>query len=66
MEEHTVDPAVAEKLEKVKKELIEKGKKKGVLSFKEVVAAFSEIEVNPEEIEAFYDVLEQEKIELAE
>ncbi len=56
----------ARKIEEIKKSLIEKGKKKGVLSFKEVISAFSETEINPEDIEAFYDTLEQEKIELAE
>lgn len=61
-----MDQAMAEKIEKIKKNLIEKGKKKGVLSFKEVIAAFSETEISPEDIEAFYDILEQEKIELAE
>ncbi len=65
-EEHIVDPALEEKKVKARKELLEKGKKKGVLSFKEVVAKFTELEVTPEEIEAFYDLLEQEKIELAE
>ncbi len=66
MEENIMDPSMAEKIEKIKKSLIESGKKKGVLSFKEIVAAFTETEISPEEIEAFYDTLEQEKIELAE
>ncbi|MDY3030617.1 MAG: RNA polymerase sigma factor RpoD [Clostridia bacterium] len=66
MEENVMDAAAIEKIEKIKKNLIEKGKKKGVLSFKEVVAAFSETEVSTEDIESFYDTLEQEKIELAE
>ena len=66
MEENVMDAAAIEKIEKIKKSLIEKGKKKGVLSFKEVVAAFSETEASTEDIESFYDTLEQEKIELAE
>ena len=66
MDENIVDPVIEEKKEKIKKRLIEKGKKKGALSFKDVIAAFSELEVTTDEIEAFYDVLEQEKIELAE
>ncbi|HIT84679.1 MAG TPA: hypothetical protein IAA60_02110, partial [Candidatus Ornithomonoglobus intestinigallinarum] len=39
----------ARKIEEIKKSLIEKGKKKGVLSFKEVISAFSETEINPED-----------------
>ena len=66
MEEQVIDPVLEEKKEKVKKELLEKGKKKGVLSFKEVVSTFTELDISPEEIEAFYDLLEQEKVELAE
>ena len=50
----------------IKRELIEKGKKKGVLTFKEISDAFEDIEVTPEEIERLYDVFEKESIELVE
>ena len=55
-----------ERKEQIKSELLEKAKHKGVLSMKEVITAFSELEVTPEEIEAFYDLLEHEKVELSE
>lgn len=50
----------------IKRELIEKGKKKGVLTFKEISDAFEDIEVTPEEIERLYDIFEKESIELVE
>ena len=55
-----------EKKKHIKRELIEKGKKKGVLTFKEISDAFEDIEVTPEEIERLYDVFEKESIELVE
>lgn len=50
----------------IKKELIEKGKKKGVLTYKEITDAFEEVEITPEEIEHVYDKFEKEGIELVE
>ena len=55
-----------EKKKDIKRELIEKGKKTGVLTFKEISDAFEDIEVTPEEIERLYDVFEKESIELVE
>lgn len=55
-----------EKKKDIKRELIEKGKKKGVLTLKEISDAFEDIEVTPEEIERLYDVFEKESIELVE
>ena len=55
-----------EKKKDIKRELIEKGKKKGVLTFKEISDAFEDIEVTPEEIERLYDIFEKEPIELVE
>ena len=55
-----------EKKKGIKRELIEKGKKKGVLTFKEISDAFEDIEVTPEEIERLYDIFEKESIELVE
>ena len=55
-----------EKMKDIKRELIEKGKKKGVLTFKEISDAFEDIEVTPEEIERLYDVFEKESIVLVE
>ena len=55
-----------EKKKDIKREIIEKGKKKGVLTFKEISDAFEDIEVTPEEIERLYDIFEKESIELVE
>ena len=55
-----------EKKKDIKRELIEKGKKKGVLTFKEISDAFEDIEVTPEEIDRLYDIFEKESIELVE
>ena len=55
-----------EKKKDIKRELIEKGKKKGVLTFKEISDAFEDIEVTPEEIERLYDIFEKESLELVE
>ena len=51
---------------KLFRKLFEKGKKKGVLTFKEISDAFEDIEVTPEEIERLYDIFEKESIELVE
>ncbi len=48
------------------KELLEKGKKKGVLTNKEISTAFEEIEITPEEMETIYDIFEKEGVEMVE
>lgn len=53
-----------EKKKAIKLELIELGKKKGVLSRHEISDAFAEIEITPEELEQVYDKLEKEEIEI--
>lgn len=55
-----------EKKKAIKKELVEKGKKKGVLAYKEITEAFEEIEITAEEIEQLCDKFEKEGIELVE
>ncbi len=40
------------------KELIDKGKQKGMLTYKEIMDAFEEIELEPEHIEKIYETLE--------
>ena len=48
------------------KDLIEKGKKKGLLTNQEIASTFYEIEISAEELETIYDVLEKENIEIVE
>lgn len=45
-------------------ELVEKGKKKGELSYKEIIAKFEEIEMDTEQIELVYEYLEKQGIEV--
>jgi len=46
------------------KELLEKGKKKGMLSYKEIMDALEEIEMDPEQIEKIYESVENMGIEI--
>ena len=55
-----------EKKESIKKSMLEKGKKNGILSYKEVIMELSSVEVSPDEVELFLDELEPNKIELTE
>ncbi len=55
-----------EKKKAITKELIEKGKRKGVLSYKEITDSFDELEISPEDVEHLYDKIEKEGIELVE
>lgn len=55
-----------EKKKAIKRELLERGKKKGVLTFKEISEALEEMEVTAEELEQLYDRFEKESIELVE
>jgi RNA polymerase primary sigma factor len=55
-----------EKKKQIDKELLDKGKKKGVLTFKEVADAYRDVELTPDDVELVYDKLEKEGIELVE
>ena len=46
------------------KELMEQGKKKGILSYKEIIDALSEIELDTEQIEKVYESLENMGVEI--
>ncbi len=46
------------------KDLVEKGKAKGMLTYKEIMDAFEEIELDPEQIEKIYETLENMGIEV--
>lgn len=48
----------------VVKDLIEKGKYKGMLTYKEIIDAFEEIEIEPEQIEKVYETLESMGIDV--
>jgi RNA polymerase primary sigma factor len=46
------------------KELIEKGKSKGMLAYKEIMDAFEEIELEPDQVEKIYETLENMGIDI--
>ncbi|MCX7843250.1 MAG: RNA polymerase sigma factor RpoD [Clostridia bacterium] len=46
------------------KELVEKGKAKGMLTYKEIMDAFEEIELEPEQIEKVYETMENMGIDV--
>lgn len=46
------------------KELIDKGKSKGMLTYKEIIEAFEEIEIEPEHIEKIYETFENLGIDI--
>ncbi|HAL63215.1 MAG TPA: RNA polymerase sigma factor RpoD [Clostridiales bacterium] len=48
------------------KDLIEKGKKKGVLTNNDIVNSFFDTEITTEEIETIYDALEKEGVEIVD
>lgn len=54
----------AAKIETIKTSLIEKGKKNGFISYKEIVKAFERMEINPEFIDDFYKIVEENDIEV--
>ncbi|MCH5212138.1 MAG: RNA polymerase sigma factor RpoD [Oscillospiraceae bacterium] len=58
--------AIIEKKRKIKRELLERGKERGYLTFKEIADALKGFEVTTEELEKAYDKFESEKIELVE
>lgn len=58
--------AMVEKKRSVKRDLLEKGKKRGFLTYKEIADALEEFEVTTEEMEKTYDRFESEKVELVE
>lgn len=46
------------------RELIERGKKTGILTFKEIMDAFEEIDISPEKIDKIYEAIEKVGIEI--
>ena len=46
------------------KELVERGKKKGMLTYKEIIDALEEIDLDPEQIEKVYETIEQLGVEV--
>lgn len=58
--------AMVEKKRAIKRGLLERGKKRGYLTFKEIAEALEGFEISTEEMEKTYDRFESKKIELIE
>ncbi len=54
------------RLETVKQELINQGKKKGILTYKEIMDGLQEFDLSPEQIDAFYETLTGRGIDVVE
>ena len=57
---------LAEKKKQVKRDLLEKGKKTGYLTYNDIAIALSAFEVDTDELEKLYERLETEKIDVIE
>lgn len=55
-----------EKLNELKQELMTRGKKRGILTYKEIIDYLQEFELSPEEIDNFYEKLTVQGIEIVE
>ncbi len=53
-------------LKKIREELVKQGKKRGFLTYKEIIAALQEIDLSPEEIDDFYDHLSRLGIDVTD
>ncbi len=56
--------ADVEKQKNAIRELLKKGKQSGILTYKEIMDALSELEMDPEQIELVYETLEKEGVEV--
>jgi RNA polymerase primary sigma factor len=56
----------ADKLNEIKQGLISRGKKRGILTYKEIADSLQEVDMNPEMIESFYEKLTGLGIDLVE
>ncbi len=59
-----MNEVLLKKIEAVEKELIEKGKPKGMITEKEIEDAFAELEIDPEKIEQIHDDIEDQGIDI--
>ncbi len=55
---------VMKKIDSIKNKLIEKGKKNGFITYKEVLRAFEKLDINPEFIDDFYKQAEDNDLEI--
>lgn len=63
-EETEKNSEMLEKIDSIKNKLIEKGKKNGFITYKEVLRSFEKLDINPEFIDDFYKQAEDNDLEI--
>lgn len=63
-DESAKNAEVLVKIESIKNKLIEKGKKNGFITYKEVIRSFEKLDINPEFIDDFYKTIEDNDLEI--
>ncbi|MDD2494372.1 MAG: RNA polymerase sigma factor RpoD [Tissierellia bacterium] len=63
-DESAKNAEVLSKIESIKNKLIEKGKKNGFITYKEVIRSFEKLDINPEFIDDFYKTIEDNDLEI--
>jgi RNA polymerase primary sigma factor len=63
-EEYAKNTEMLQKIDSVKNKLIEKGKRNGFITYKEVLRSFEKLDINPEFIDDFYKQAEDNDLEI--
>ncbi|WP_313345490.1 RNA polymerase sigma factor RpoD [Sedimentibacter sp.] len=63
-EESEKDIEMQQKIDSIKNKLIEKGKRNGFITYKEVLRSFEKLDINPEFIDDFYKQAEDNDLEI--
>lgn len=64
MKNNNTENSINASRKSILKELVEKGKTKGMLTYKEIMDAFEEVELEPEQIEKIYETVENMGIDV--
>jgi len=64
--EHKLTNEASESLEQVKEKLVEKGKKEGYLAYEDIAERLSSFEIESDQMDEFYDHLEDQSIDVIE
>ena len=63
-EEYVKSAEMLQKIDSIKNKLIEKGKRNGFITYKEVLRSFEKLDINPEFIDDFYKQAEDNDLEI--
>ena len=63
-EEYAKNEEMLQKIDSIKNKLIEKGKRNGFITYKEVLRSFEKLDINPEFIDDFYKQSEENDLEI--